>query len=187
MTRLTIEERDRLIREYREKPEIACNETEGPLFLEFVLELGRLNGGVTTPGPARDAVDQQTMAALANPDNLGPELSLCEGAFRRLVANPVAALDYVELAGTQRSQAQARRGSNPRPGSRDSITRAIEEILEEDRSLPAKEVGRRLEKYPDIQLMGDEYRHTGDASTLRVANLASRVSDARGRVSGQPG
>jgi hypothetical protein len=44
-----------------------------------------------------------------------------------------------------------------------------------------------LEHHPDIQLMGDEYRHIRDASTLRVGNLDSRVSDARRRVSGQPG
>lgn len=184
MVRLTIAERDRLIREYKGKPEIEDNAVEGPLFLEFVLELGRRYRGVTAPGPARDAVDQQTMEALASSDILGPEHSLCEGAFRRLVSNPGAALDYVERAQNQRSKAQSLRAEAPRPNSRDSITRLIEEILEEDRSLPAKEVGRRLAEHPDIQLVGGEYRHTGDASTLRESNLASRVSDARPRVSG---
>lgn len=187
MVRLTIAEQERLIREYEAKPEIEDNAVEGPLFLEFVLELGRLHRGVTAPGPARDAVDRQTMEALAGSDILGPEHSLREGAFRRLVSNPSAALDYLESAVKQRNKAQSLRGQKPRPNRRDSITRLIEEILEEDRCLPAKEVGRRLAEHPDIQFVDDEYRHTGDASTLRVGNLASRVSDARGRVSGQPG
>lgn len=80
--------------------------------------------------------------------------------------------------------AQSKRASKPRPRSRDSITTAIEEILEDAPKLTAKEVGQALEGREDIDLIGDEYRHRSDSSALRESNLASRVSDARKRVSG---
>lgn len=160
------------------------SEEVGALLVQFVLERERLRRGAEEPGSIRDAVDQQTLAALASPDKLGPEHSLREVVFRRLLSDPGGALDYLERALHERSKAQSLRAETPRPNRRDSITRLIEEILEEDQRLPAKEVGRRLFEHPDIQLVNDEYRHTGDASTLSAGNLASRVSDARNRVSG---
>ena len=166
------------------KARTESNEVEGQLFLEFVLELGRLHHGETAPGPYRDIVDRKTIAALANPDKLGPEHSLREGAFRRLVSDPGAALYYVELAVQQRSDTQSRRAKKPRPSRRDSITRVIEEILEEDRSLPAKEVGRRLKAHPDVQLVDGVYRHTGDPATMAETALKDRVSAAKKRLSG---
>jgi hypothetical protein len=179
---------DALANDFSDRLDAATGAEEaGALLLQFILERERLRRGVVDPGPIRDAVDQETMAALASPDRLGPEHSLREVVLRRLVIDPTAAARYLEGAIQDRSDTQSRRASNPRPGSRDSITRLIEEILEENPSLPAKQVGRLLEHHPDIQLMGDEYRHIRDASTLRVGNLDSRVSDARRRVSGQPG
>ena len=52
----------------------------------------------------------------------------------------------------------------------------------ETSKLPAKVVGRMLEEDPDIELIGDEYQHK-DGSTLKVANLPSRLWDARKRRS----
>jgi hypothetical protein len=162
-------------------------EAQGQLLIEFVLERERLRRGVTDPGKNRDEVDRQTLSALADPDSLGPEHSLREGVMRRLVADPAGALRYLETALEQRSATQAARGGKPRPRGRDSITKAIEDILEEQPALSAKGVGRELAQHPDIQLLGGEFRSAVDAATLRETNLASRVSDARKRLSGQPG
>lgn len=159
-------------------------EAQGQLLLEFVLERERLRRGVTGPGKNRDEVDRQTLSALADPDSLGPEHSLREVVMRRLVADPARAMRYLEAALEQRSASQARRGRRPRPRARDSITRAIEDILEERPGLPAKAVGRELAQHPDIQLLDGEFRSAVDAATLHETNLASRVSDAKKRLSG---
>ena len=179
---------DALVNDFSNRLDAATGPEEaGALLLQFILERERLRRGVVGSGPDRDAVDQETMAALASPDKLGPEHSLREGAFRRLVADPTAAAQYLEGAIQDRSNTQSRRAKKPRPRSRDSITRLIEEILEENPSLPAKEVGRRLEEQPDIQLLDGVYRHTGDAATMAETALKDRVSAAKKRLSRQPG
>lgn len=160
------------------------DEERGKIMLDFILECERVRNGIGKPGALRDALDRKTLAKLTNPDELGPEHSLFEGTIRRLCNEPAAASVYLERAIRQRSAAQSKRASKPRSGSRDSITLAIEEILEDSPKITAKEVGRELGGREDIDFTGDEYRHRSDSSALRVSNLDSRVSDARKRVSG---
>lgn len=174
---------DALVNDFSDRLDAATGPEEaGPLIRQFILERERLRRGVVDSSPDRDAVDQETIAALASPDKLGPEHSLAEVVFRRLVVDPIKAAQYFESAIQDRSDTQSRRAKKPRPSRRDSITRVIEEILEEDLSLSAKKVGRRLQEHPDIQLIDDEYRHTGDTATMAETALKDRVSAAKKRL-----
>ena len=155
----------------------------GEALLTLILEEGRLRRGVTEPGEDRDRVDAKTIAALQNPSKLGPEHSIAEAAFRRLVPNPEAAAGYVDAKVEAHKLRQSQIAEKERPRAQDSITRKIDKIVSEETSkLPAKVVGRMLEEDPDIELIGDEYQHK-DGSTLKVANLPSRLWDARKRRS----
>jgi len=115
---------------------------------------------------------------------LGPKYSIPEAILRRLSEDPGDAVRYLSRHLATQSEQQSRRAQSPRPNSRNSITRLIEEILEGNIKLSAKMVGLALEESPEIKIIGDEYRHVSDASTLKVSNLPSRVSEARKRVSG---
>jgi|MEHZ01.5.fsa_nt_MEHZ011487300.1_7 hypothetical protein len=163
------------------------NLDSGESFMLLALERERLRHGITEPGPERDEVDAQTISLLKNSDKLGPEHSVAEAAFRRLARNPESAADYVDAMVEARRLKQSLAAKKPRKGAQDPITRRIDKILEgETRRLSAKEVGRLLtlsidgEGQGSIVFDGDEYKHVY-GSTLKAGNLASRVSDARGR------
>jgi len=157
----------------------------GESFLAFILQRERLRRGVTDLGADRDRLDDQTLDDLKNPDQLGPEHIREEVVLRRLVNNPESALRYLEDAIEAEKKAQSQRAKNPRPRAKDGITRSIEDILEhETTKLSSKEVGRELEQCLEIKLIDDEYRNLHDGSTLKVANLASRVWERRKRFSG---
>ena len=159
------------------------NKDSGEALLTLIVEEGRLRRGVTEPGEDRDRVDAKTIAALQNPSKLGPEHSIAEAAFRRLVPNPEAAAGYVDAYDTERRSKQSRRARRERPRGRDSITRKIDKIVSKETSkLPAKVVGLKLAEDADIEFIGDEYRHK-DGSTLQSRNLDSRVWDAWNRIS----
>ena len=159
----------------------------GKSFLDFILQVERLRHGLTESGADRDRIDARTIALLENPDKLGPDHSVAEATFRRLVRNPKSAIRYVEAFVEARSLKQSLGAQKERPRARDPITQRIEKILEgETTSLPAKEVGRQLilsindGGQGGIVFDGDEYKHV-DGWTLKAGNLASRVSDARKR------
>ena len=124
--------------------EAKTDEERGKILLDFIYDRERLRNGIGEPGLRRDALDRATLATLSRPVDLGPEHSALEVVFRRLVEEPASALLYLESAVRQRSAAQSRRAGKPRPGNRDSITKAIEEILEDSPKLAAKEVGQAL-------------------------------------------
>jgi hypothetical protein len=155
----------------------------GAIIRDFIIERERLRYGTTGPGEDRDWVDAKTMEKMENPNQLGPEHAALEVVLRRLVNNPASAFGYFEEAVETKKHAQSRRARKPRPRSKDSITRLIEEIIEDKPKLTAKAIGRELEKRPDTNIVGDEYRHS-DGSTIKISNLSSRVSDAKKRVSG---
>jgi len=155
----------------------------GEALLTLIVEEGRLRRGVTQPGEGRDRVDAETIAALQNPSELGPEHSIAEAAFRRLATDPESGAEYVDAYVEAHKLRQSQIAEKERPRAQDSITRKIDKIVSEETSkLPAKVVGRMLEEDPDIELIGDEYQHK-DGSTLKVANLPSRLWDARKRRS----
>ena len=129
----------------------------GEAVLTLILETERLRHGVTQPGEDRDRRDAETIAALQNSLKLGPEHSIAEAAFRRLVPNPEAAAGYVDAYDTERRSKQSQIAQKERPRGRDSITRKIEGIMSKETSkLAAKVVGRMLLEDPDIKLIGDE-------------------------------
>ena len=155
----------------------------GEALLTLFLESERLRRGATEPGEDRDRVDAETIAALQNSSKLGPEHSIAEAAFRRLVPNPEAAAGYVDAKVEAHKLRQSQIAEKERPRARDSITRKIDKIVSEETSkLAAKVVGRMLLEDPDIKFIGDEYRHI-DGSILKEANLPSRLGDARERIS----
>ena len=155
----------------------------GEALLTLILEEGRLRHGVTEPGEDRERVDSETIAALQNPSTLGPEHSIAEAAFRRLVPDPEAAAGYVDAYVEAHKLRQSQIAQKERPRGRDSITRKIEGIMSKETSkLPAKVVGLKLKEDADIEFIGDEYRHK-DGSTLQAKNLDSRVWDAWNRIS----
>jgi hypothetical protein len=179
-------DRQRLIDRYRAAAppeEKKSDKDSGEAFLTLCLESERLRRGVTEPGEDRDRVDAETIAALQNPNKLGPEHSIAEAAFRRLVTDPEAAAGYVDAKVEAHKLRQSQIAEKERPRARDSITRKIDKIVSEETSkLAAKVVGRMLLEDPDIKLIGDEYRHI-DGSILKEANLPSRLGDARERIS----
>ena len=161
----------------------ATSDTErGEIMKDFVLKLERMRHNCLETGAVRDEIDRQTLSKLANPLELGPELSRDEGIFRRLAVDPAAASRYWDQSHKQLSAAQSERASKPRPKSKDKITGEIEEILSVNSKLSAKEVGQALETCGEIKVIEDEYRHYDDASTLKVSNLPNRVTDAKKRL-----
>ena len=159
------------------------NKDSGEAIRNLILKTERLRHCVTEPGGDRDRVDAQTIATLKNPDPLGHKHSIGEAAFRRLATDPESGAEYVDAYDTERRSKQSQIAEKERPRAQDSITRKIDKIVSKETSkLPAKVVGRMLEEDPDIEPIGDEYQHK-DGSTLKVANLPSRLWDARKRRS----
>ena len=157
------------------------NMDSGHAFLDLVLQRERLRYGVTKPGQDRDRIDAQTIAALQNPNKLGPEHSIAEAALRRLVPDPEVAVGYVEAKVEAHKLRQSQIAEKERPRAWDGITLELEHIVGEETSkTPAKIVGRKLEEDPNIELVEDIYRHR-DGSTLRVVNLPSRLLETRNR------
>ena len=169
----------------------ATSDTErGEIMKDFVLEIERMRHNCFESCAERDEIDRRTLAKLADPLELGPEFCRDEGLFRRLAIDPAAASRYWDQYHKQLSAAQSERASKPRPNNRDKITRAIEEILSDNPMLSAKEVGQAIEICDEITMIEEEYRHSEDASTLKVSNLPNRVTDAKKRIkkdSGLPG
>ena len=169
----------------------ATSDTErGEIMKDFVLKLERMRHNCSESGAECDEIDRRTLAKLADPLELGPEFCSDEGLFRRLAVDPAAASRYWDQYHKQLSAAQSERASKPRPNNRDKITRAIEEILSDNPMLSAKQVGQALEICDEITMIEEEYRHSEDASTLKVSNLPNRVTDAKKRIkkdSGLPG
>ncbi len=175
---------DELVARYQPEFDRAQSEEQhGKVLLAFVLESERLRKGVSEPGRDMERCDRETLKRLADPDALGPEHSLREAVFRRLARDPSEGILYQDAAREMNAAKQSARAKKPRPGSRDSITRAIEEILEESPYMTAREIGQALKGYDGITFIEDEYRHTLDASTMSESSLPSRVSNAKKRLS----
>jgi hypothetical protein len=182
--RTFVEIQEELAARYQpEFDKVQSAQQHGEVMLAFILERERLRNHASVPGPAMERCDLETLTRLANPDALGPECSLQEAVFRRLARAPSEGMLYQDAARKVKSAKQSERAKKPRPRSKDSITRAIEEILEESPYLTAREIGQALKGYDGITFIEDEYRHTLDASTMSQSNLPSRVSNAKKRLS----
>ena len=161
----------------------ATSDTErGEIMKDFVLKLERIRHNCFEAGAERDEIDRRSLAKLANPLELGPEFCRDEGIFRRLAVDPAAASRYWDQSHKQLSAAQSKRASKPRPKRKDKITEEIEEILSVNPKLSTKGVGQALEICDEITMIEEEYRHSEDASTLKVSNLSNRVTDAKKRL-----
>lgn len=183
--RTFVEVHDELVARYQPEFEKAQSaQQHGEVMIAFILERERLRNQVSAKGADRERSDHETLKRLANPDGLGPEHSLREAVFRRLARAPSEGMLYQDAAREMKSAEQSARAKKPRPGSKDSITIAIEEILEDSPQMTAAEVGDALAEYDGIIFIAGEYRHTLDASTMSKSNLPSRVSDAKKRLSG---
>ena len=188
MTNQSFEARQKqLIKEWEEEATGAETEDEvGHAILDLFLKSERLRRGVEAPSPEQTVVDCETVEKLADARSLGPEFSFAEAAFRRLVDDPASAIKYIEQSKANFSQAQSRAARKARPKSHDSLTKLINSIVAETPTISAKEVGRKLEANEDVQFDASlrEFVHLDDRSCLNEKNLASRVSDAKKRVSG---
>ena len=177
----------RLVEEWEQEASIPETEDEvGHAILDLFLKSERLRRGVEAPSPEQTVVDCETVEKLGDARSLGPEFSFAEAAFRRLVDDPASAIKYIEQSKANFSQAQSKAASKARPRRYDSLTKLINAIVAETPSISAKEVWRKLEANEDVQFDGGlrEFVHFDDRSCLKEKNLASRVSDAKKRVSG---
>ena len=188
MTIQPFEDRQKqLIEEWERNAKSAETEDEvGRALLDLFIERERIRRGVETPSPAQILVDCETLEQLKNARSLGPEFSFAEAAFRRLVDDPASAIKYIEQSKANFSQAQSRAARKARPNRHDNLTKLINSIVAKTPNISAKEVGRKLEANEDVQFNASlrEFVHDDDRSSLNEKNLASRVSDAKKRVSG---
>lgn len=160
----------------------------GKAVLELILGLVRIQHGISDSDPRCAAIDAATIRRLGNPDDLAPMHSIAEVVFRRLATNPEAALRYLADHISARSSDQSKRARKPRPSSRDSITRLIEELLEDDPTLSSKRVGKLLaDMKGEITFLDGVFRHNITADTLEEGNLPSRVSEAKKRLKANSG
>ena len=91
---------------------------------------------------------------------------------------------YLEANVQKQSELQSNRAKANRRGSYDSITKLINEIVDGEPKMTALEVLDELKRTDGIVILDDEIRNNQDAQTMKVSNLASRVSDAKKRFSG---
>ncbi len=119
---------------------------------------------------------------------LSSEHSVFEGFSRRLVSDPVEAVQYLSDHISARSAVQSKRAQRPR--RRDVFSQRIDELVADDPDIPAKRVEALLLEMGGITLIDGELRHSETAETMRLGNLPDRVSEAKKRRkknSDQPG
>ena len=166
------------------------DEELGRALLDLIMQSERVRRCVMAPGPEQAEVDRQTIDRLFNQTELGPEYAVAEGVFKRLAKDPSHAIRHLKQAAEALSARQTNRAKNPRPLSYGSITRLINGIVADDLTIPARRVQAELLRIDGIVLLDDEIRNMQDGDSLKVCNLASRVSDARHRAkkeSAEPG
>ena len=185
------EEQRRLAEQFlQEATTIETDEELGAAFLDFILQGERLRHRVEDPGPEQEKVDQQTLERLYHQTELGPEHFFAESIFKRLVKDPASAMRHYRQAVEQRSYKQSKRAKKPRPRRHDGITKRIQDIVDLEPDISTLAVKWELGRIDGILIDDDEIRNTQDGSTIKLSNLASRVSDARRRAkkqSAEPG
>jgi hypothetical protein len=162
----------------------------GRALLHLIMQSERVRRCVTAPGPEQAEVDRQTLDRLLNQTELGPEHSFPESIFKRLAKDPASAMRHYQQAVEQRSYKQSERAKLPRPHRYDSITKRIQDIVDLEPDISTLAVKRELGRIAGILIGDEEIRNTQDESTMKLSNLASRVSDARRRAkkeSAEPG
>ncbi|MEO0316376.1 MAG: hypothetical protein RL404_53 [Pseudomonadota bacterium] len=168
----------------RDAPSTETDEELGQAFLDLILQSERLRHGVRPSDPKQDEVDRQTLDCLYSQTELGPEHYFAESIFKRLAVDPGSAMRHFRQAIEQQSIMQAKRAKSPRPRRYDSITKLINDIVVDDPTITTKAVLEELALMDGIVIADGEIRNTQDQATMQIKNLASRVTDARNRVSG---
>ena len=148
----------------------------------LILRMERARHKVKDGTPEADAVDKRTLAAIAAPDRLNGDFSLTEVFLRRWQVSPRDAYEYLADAIQRKSAAQSKRASNVRPSRQDSITRVINEIVEDNPKVSAKQVGQYLLCTGEIEYDRDQYIHKTDRAAVNERALAGRVSNAKKRL-----
>lgn len=176
-----VEEIEALVRacEREEKPG-ETDEERGKALLDFVLKRRRLQYRITDDDPRRTAFDAATIRGFIDPDELEPTHSITEAFLRRLQKNPTEAVAYLTRHLDARNAAQSARAKKER--TRDIFTHLIEDIVEDQPNIRAKEVERQLCARDDVQEDQGQLRYLNDPATMRLSNLPSRVSDAKKRL-----
>jgi hypothetical protein len=174
----------------REAATAETDEELGNAWLDFSLQSERLRHGVKVSGPEQAEVDRQTLERLHSQTELGPEYTFAESVFKRLAKDPASAMRYFQESRDRLSAVQTERSQKNRPRSYGSITKLINDIVDLEPDISTRAVRRELSRIDGIVIADEEIRNTQDGSTLKVSNLASRVSDARLRAkkqSAEPG
>lgn len=156
----------------------------GSALREFILKRERLRRGVSLDSHECEAVDRETLDRLSKALDLGPDLAIHEGIFRRLAADPSLAIDYYRADKATLTAKQRKRATKPRPGRLGSLSRLIDEIVADDPRISTEKVLRALKTIDGIVVIDGEIRNLQDHDTMAKSNLYSRVSDARNRHSG---
>ena len=153
-------------------------------FLDLILRKERVRHRVKDGTPEADAVDKRTLANILNPDGLSGEFALLEAFLRRWKANANTrnAYDYLSDEIHRKSAVQSKRASNERPSRHDSITRMINEIVEDNPKVSAKQVGQYLLSTGEIEYDRDQYIHKTDRDAVIERALTVRVSNAKKRL-----
>jgi hypothetical protein len=158
------------------------DEELGSALLDFFLQGERLRHGVKVSGPEQVEVDRQTLERLHSQTVLGPEYTFPESVFKRFAKDPASAMRYFRQAVEQRSCKQSERAKKNRTRSYCSITKLINDIVDSDPGISTRAVKRELARIDGIVIADEEIRNTQHVGTMKLSNLASRVSDARLRA-----
>lgn len=185
MEELSFEEAQRHLTE-RFLHKSAAAETDEELgrdLLDLILQSERLRRCVKPSSPEQDEVDRQTLDRLHHQTDLGPEHAFAESIFKRVAKNPGAAMRHYRQAVEQRKFKQSARARKTRSRRYDSLTRLIMDIIDAEPTITTADVLTELRSMDGIVIVDDEIRNTQDATTMKIGNLASRVSDAKKRAS----
>lgn len=176
----------RLIEDWEREATSAETEDQiGHAIVDLFLKSERIRRGVEMPSHEQALVDQETIKKLRDPRVLGPEFSLAEAAFRRLVDDPAFSVKYLQEALDNRRKAQSRIAKNLRPQRYDPFTKMINVLVEKKPDISAKAVGQLLREHSGIDFDPKTGVFTdGERYTLNERNLPSRLSAAKKRVSG---
>jgi hypothetical protein len=174
----------------REAATAETDEELGSAFLDLILQSERMRHGVKVSGPQQAQVDRRTLERLHSQTELGPEYAFAESVFKRMAKDPASAMRYFFESKAQLRAVQTERAKKNRTRSYDSITKLINDIVDLKPGISTHEVRRELATIVGIMITDDEIRNKQDENTMKVSNLASRVSDARLRAkkqSAEPG
>lgn len=158
--------------------ESETNEELAASLRSFIARSVVLQAGLDEKSTAGVVLVKKVLEQLLEP-RLGPEQGFAEGAFRRLVQDPEAAVEYIAQNIKIKSDSQAKRARQPRPKRRDAITNKIYEIIGDDPDINNKRVVDKILADKFFKLANQRVVHQPTGASATETAIYSRVIRAK--------